>query len=56
MVKDRNGRHEAWSDLKGRLASYKDLHKGRADKKGVLDKFLAARTLTQARKILRGEF
>ena len=51
----RGERHSEWSNLAKRLANYKDQQKKRAEKKGVLDKLMTARTLTQARKVLRGE-
>lgn len=51
----RNERHPEWDNLDKRLENYKQMQKGRAEKKGVLEKFMKARTLTQARKILRGE-
>lgn len=37
------------------LEQYKELHKGRAESQGKLSEFLAARTLTAARKIAFGE-
>lgn len=40
--------------LPERRASYKQAHKGQADKKGVLKEFMAANTITQMRKILYG--
>lgn len=40
--------------LPQRREDYKQMHKGTADKKGVLKDFMAARTLTQMRKILWG--
>lgn len=44
------------SGWKGRsLENYKEMHKETADRNGVIREFLAARTLTQARKILFGE-
>ena len=48
-------RHPEWNNLGKRLENYKQQQKERAEKKGVLDKLMKARTLTQARKILRGE-
>jgi hypothetical protein len=40
--------------LPARVANYKEMHKGTASNKGVLRDFLAARTLTEMRKILWG--
>ncbi len=36
------------------LSNYKIMHKATAEKKGVLNQLLAAKTLTEARKILFG--
>lgn len=53
----RNGRHPEWNNLEGRLANYKEQQQRRAKGKGeeVYAKFMATRTLTAARKVLRGE-
>lgn len=37
------------------LSNYKDLHGEQAREQGVYKQFMAATTLTRARKILRGE-
>lgn len=37
------------------LNSYKEMHRGLAESKGVSSQFQAARTLTEARKVLFGE-
>lgn len=51
------GRHPEWNNLAQRLQNYKEQQQQRAKSKGeeVYKKFMAARTLTQARKVLRGE-
>lgn len=38
--------------LPQRLANYKEMHKGTANSKGVIKEFMAAKTLTECRKIL----
>ncbi len=48
-------RHSEFSNLAARLANYKESGRKRAKEKGVEAEFMAARTLTQARKILWGE-
>lgn len=50
-------RSREWDDLTARLENYKEQQTERAKNKGpeVYKKFIAAKTLTQARKILRGE-
>lgn len=53
--KYRPSRSKEWDDLKTRLDNYKKTHKGRAESKGVVDRFLAAQTLIQAKKILKGK-
>lgn len=45
---------EKQDKLPERLASYKDMHKGTAASKGVIGLFMAAKTLTEAKKILWG--
>lgn len=40
------------AQLPQRLANYKEMHKGTANSKGVIAEFMAAKTLTEARKIL----
>jgi len=50
----KNGRHIEWSNLGARLENYKELHKDRAKEKGCLERFMSAKTLTQARKVLKG--
>lgn len=52
-----NGRHPEWSNLEARLTNYKEQQQGRAKGKGpeVYARFMATRTLTAARKVLRGE-
>lgn len=47
-------RNPEWNNLTQRLENYKQQQKDRATKKNVLEKFMKARTLTQARKILKG--
>jgi hypothetical protein len=42
------------AQLATKRKNYKEMHKGTADKKGVLKEFLAATTITQMRKILFG--
>jgi hypothetical protein len=42
------------AQLPKRLANYKEMHKGTASSKGVIAEFMAAKTLTQCRKILWG--
>ena len=37
------------------LQNYKEMHKAKAEAEGKLDKLMACRTLTQARKLLFGE-
>ena len=54
-MKTQAKRHPEWEDLNKRLQNYKEQQAGRAKKKGVEDKLKAAKTLTQARKVLRGE-
>lgn len=51
------GRHPEWSNLKARLTNYKQGQEKRARSKGeeVFKRFMGAKTLTEARKILRGE-
>lgn len=53
----RDGRHPEWSNLEARLANYKEQQQARAKGKGpeVYARFMATRTLTAARKVLRGE-
>ena len=46
VLEDRKAR------LPQRLANYKEMHKGTAASKGVIVAFMAARTLTECRKIL----
>lgn len=48
-------RSKQWEDLAARVAAYKSVHEERAKTKGVYEAFKAALTLTQAKKILRGE-
>jgi hypothetical protein len=48
-------RSKHWEDLAARVAAYKTLHAETAKSKGVYEAFMAAMTLTQAKKILRGE-
>jgi hypothetical protein len=48
------GRHPAWSDLAGRLNSYKETHKQTAKNKGLERELAAAVSLTQARIVLFG--
>lgn len=54
---DKFSRHPEWTNLKARLANYKEQQSPRAKKKGpeVFKRFLSASTLTEARKILKGE-
>lgn len=40
--------------LQKRRENYRQIHRGTAEKKGVLREFLAATTLTQMRRILFG--
>lgn len=42
------------AQLPKRRENYRQMHKGTAEKKGVLKEFMAATTLTQMRKILFG--
>lgn len=46
VLEDRKAR------LPQRLANYKEMHKGTANAKGVIAIFMAAKTLTECRKIL----
>jgi hypothetical protein len=41
--------------LPQRVANYKDMHKGTAASKGVIQEFMSARTLTECKKILWGK-
>lgn len=42
------------AQLPERRRNYKDMHKGTAEKKGVLKQFMAAQTLTEMKRILWG--
>jgi len=48
-------RSKQWQDLGGRLSAYKTTHEENAKVRGTHQAFMAAATLTQARKALRGE-
>lgn len=53
--KDKNlGRHPEWNNLPKRLDNYKRMQKEVAKKNGVSKELEAARTLTEARKIVYG--
>lgn len=54
MSTERNRYNPHGKSLESRLANYKSMHAGTAEKKGVSVEFKLARTLTQARKILWG--
>jgi hypothetical protein len=53
----RNGRHPEWDNLESRLINYKEMQQAKAKSKGeeAYKKFMATKTLTAARKVLRGE-
>lgn len=42
------------AQLQTKRENYKQMHRGTAERKGVLREFLAASTLTQMRKVLWG--
>lgn len=48
-------RSKHWQNLAGRLDAYKVVHEEAAKVRGTHQAFMAASTLTQARKALRGE-
>lgn len=48
-------RSNFWNDLTQRLENYKKLRSDEAEKKKILDKLMAAKTLTQAKKVMKGQ-
>jgi hypothetical protein len=48
------GRHQQWANLATRLENYKETLKDTAKDKGLLAEFMAAKSLTEAKRVLWG--